>query len=377
MNTYTIPSSYETSRQQFREYSDILENMGWRPQRLEYPLPDQPNLTIDVVYCPAVKRPENLFTYSLGEHGIEAYFGAVVLQQLLQEFIPKFDPDKCGLLLVHAVNPWGMKHHRRVNYNNVDLNRNFILDPAQFDQLKRLPTPQLSTYINPQKPVGDIFTSRIGLWINLIASLVTVGRQAVYQSTIGGQYSNPHHLYFGGDRLQPESQVLLELFGTYYPLFRKVTHIDCHTGYGPSDRMTVVCSGQEPESSIDLSQLFHYPLVVKANPKEFYSMLGDLIDTEYELVGRKVPGLDHFAAAFEFGTNGDSTAAVIEDLHITLLENQLTWYGSKNKAIEERVRNDFSELYCPKGENWKEKALADARQAFQGIFTSRGFIQPD
>ncbi len=36
----------------------------------------------------------------------------------------------CGnvrkVLLIHSVNPYGMRHHRRTNENNVDLNRNVL-----------------------------------------------------------------------------------------------------------------------------------------------------------------------------------------------------------------------------------------------------------
>ena len=56
-----------------------------------------------------------------------------------------------SLLMIHALNPFGMAHLRRVNEDNVDLNRNFLLAGEQFrgspqryrdlDPLLNPPTP--------------------------------------------------------------------------------------------------------------------------------------------------------------------------------------------------------------------------------------------
>ena len=40
-------------------------------------------------------------------------------------------PDGVTLLLVHVINPYGYKHGRRYNENNVDLNRNVILEGVE------------------------------------------------------------------------------------------------------------------------------------------------------------------------------------------------------------------------------------------------------
>src|SRR5258707_1844987 len=60
-------------------------------------------------------------------HGIEGYCGSGVQIALLhdEEFIRAANDARVTVAFVHAVNPYGFSHGRRVNEDNVDLNRNF------------------------------------------------------------------------------------------------------------------------------------------------------------------------------------------------------------------------------------------------------------
>ena len=56
-----------------------------------------------------------------------------MLDVFWQEIYPELDTSNTGVLVVANINPYGMKNHRRYNENNVDLNRNFIMDWDSFD----------------------------------------------------------------------------------------------------------------------------------------------------------------------------------------------------------------------------------------------------
>ncbi len=56
-------------------------------------------------------------------HGIEGFCGSAIQSGLLQHLTL---PPGVAVVHVHAVNPHGFSHARRVNEDNVDLNRNFI-----------------------------------------------------------------------------------------------------------------------------------------------------------------------------------------------------------------------------------------------------------
>ena len=147
-----------------------------------------------------------------------------------------------------------------------------------------------------------------------------------------------------------------------------------HTGYGPRYQMSVVNSWMEPRESKELERQFSYPLVVKTNQSEFYSIRGDMIDYVYALVHNEFPDKRLYATSFEFGTMGDSFFATLRSLRTMILENQMYWFGARNRKARKRIERDFQELFAPREERWRAKALADARQAFQGILRAEGFL---
>jgi len=58
-------------------------------------------------------------------HGVEGYCGSALQRHWLDHCTGE-RPDNTRVLLVHAFNPYGFSWVRRVNEDNVDLNRNFI-----------------------------------------------------------------------------------------------------------------------------------------------------------------------------------------------------------------------------------------------------------
>ncbi len=138
--------------------------------------------------------------------------------------------------------------------------------------------------------------------------------------------------------------------------------------------MGLVNSPLEPRDSEELARRFAYPLVVKADPSEFYPMQGDMIDYVYTLVGEEFPEVDLYATSFEFGTLGDSLSAGVRLLRTLILENQMHWSGTRSQRAQERIERDFAEMHYPTEARWREKAVADARQAFEGILGAEGFL---
>ena len=131
-----FPETYETSQTRFRENLAVVQHFWPQAQLSQQRLSGDEDLTIDWIYSDARGKNEKVFILTIGEHGIEGYVGSAMQQRFIDRYLPRLNPETTGLLLVHAVNPWGMKYHCRVNANNVDLNRNFIydgvFDPAVF-----------------------------------------------------------------------------------------------------------------------------------------------------------------------------------------------------------------------------------------------------
>jgi hypothetical protein len=275
---------------------------------------------------------------------------------------------------VHAINPWGMKHGRRVNPNNVDLNRNFVWDEADLNAAANPKYRFLNKFLNPTGPIRNLALLKVNFFFSLIKNLVSHGQTTMKAVMLMGQYAFPQGLYFGGQQWQAETQVLMGLYREMIPNYDQIVHLDMHTGYGPRYQMSLVNSAWEVRSGLALREAFDYPLVVAATPDEFYTMHGDMVDWVYALVEQEFPGKHLYATAFEFGTYGDSLNASIRSMRTMINENRLDWHGAASEAICQQVRRDFEALFSPPEDAWREKALADARQAFDGILRSEGYF---
>jgi len=167
----TIPSTYESSRYHFRASLASFLDL-WPAARLtSIPLADDPALTIDVISAEAIRARQKRLILTTGLHGIEGYVGAGILQLFTEEFLPRLDPETTGVTVVHPINPYGMKHHLRVNKNSVDLNRNFNSD---FESLKALNPhyESLGYLLNPARPLKHPLYEKLAFLWNVLRGLL-------------------------------------------------------------------------------------------------------------------------------------------------------------------------------------------------------------
>jgi hypothetical protein len=369
---YYFPSSYEDSRARFLQSLNLIQQK-WHSTQLEtHPLQNHPDLSIDWLWVHPHKK-ENLIIISTAEHGIEGYVGYAMLKIFIEEFAPRLNPENTGLLLLHGLNPWGMKHYRKVNENNVDLNRNFVFD-GNFDPAINPEFHQVKSLINPQTPFQSLTFENIRFLGRIIKTLFISNIATATRAALLGQHHTPNGFYYGGAEYQEGTHVAMELYRRALEEYQSVIQIDMHTGYGPRYQMSIIMSSLDPATSNELSQKFNYPLVLKINAEEFYAISGDMAEYYYKLRNRNFPNRHLFACGFEFGTFGSSLPARIRSLKAMVLENQLHWRGAKDNKTAGRIRHEFRELYFPAETRWLEKALADGRQAFEGIFRAYGLL---
>jgi hypothetical protein len=364
-----FPSSYEESRARFLREAEALR-AKWPSSRLEaHPLENYPDLSIDWLWAEPESK-KNLVMISTGEHGIEGYVGSAMLKVFMDDFAPRLDPADTGLLLVHAINPWGMKHRLRVNPNHVDLNRNFVFN-CFYNPAINPDFDLLFDFLNPGRPVRSLRAESLSFFLKVVKHMIHPGRERVQAASLLGQYRAQRGLYFGGTKVEEETAVISRLFRAALEHYQNFLHLDMHTGYGPSDQMTVVIPPVDPIPSAEASQVFNCPLVQKIDQEEFYEICGDMGEYVYCLRDAEFPGRNVLAGGFEFGTFGDSLPALIRSLRVTVLENQLRHHGAASPEAEREIREEYEELFNPKEVKWREKALADARQAFEGILNAR------
>lgn len=86
--------------------------------------PDAAALTIDIAWLGPQAATRSII-HSCGLHGVEGFAGSAIQLALLED--PPLLQGGSALILVNVLNPYGMAWLRRVNENNVDLNRNFLI----------------------------------------------------------------------------------------------------------------------------------------------------------------------------------------------------------------------------------------------------------
>lgn len=298
-----------------------------------------------------------------------------MLQQFIESYSQELDPRSTGLLLVHAVNPWGMHNRRRTNPHNVDLNRNFRFGPGGQVEFLNPSYPALRDLLHPRKSVKNYQLETIRFILKLLVIVAMQGRNKVKEAALLGQLDDPQGPNFAGHVFQEESSIIWDLLTATIKNHSLTVHIDVHTGYGASKEMTLVNSVRETVRPEEWSRRFEYPFVVSADPDAFYSMQGDLIDALYAWGCQNAEQNQYFGTAFEFGTMGDGLIAQIRSLRAIVLENQIVHEDSGSVLIEKKIRKDFRQLFDPVSSDWRHTTQKHSSQALAGILRTFNYIQ--
>ena len=368
-----FPETYESSREQFRNNLSFVQSMWPKAKLFQHKLPGNEDLTIDWIYSDATGSNQKGFILTTGEHGVEGYVGSAMMQLFIEKYLPRLDPRNTGILLLHAINPWGMKHHRRGNKDNIDLNRTFLYN-IDHDPDFNPAYDRIAKFLNPGTKIQNLLFDDIDYTINLFWHIARMGMKNFRHALLLGQYRDPKGLYYGGKKRPEETQTLMTLYKQMMSSYDQILHLDMHTGYGPRYQMSLVNSAYDKGSSEYFVKRFNYPLVVAATPDEFYAIRGDMIDYIYTLRQNEFPNKRLYATSFEFGTLGDTMYGLFQSPRVMIHENRAYWYGTRNDNLLAKAKHGFEELFNPEAKDWKEKAVADGDQAFAGILKAEGYI---
>ncbi|MEM8924775.1 MAG: DUF2817 domain-containing protein [Actinomycetota bacterium] len=219
-----LPASYLEAREAFLAAAD---DVGATVDADLHPLPGREGeqLFVDVASIGPEGADDVLIVVS-GTHGVEGYLGSA----LQRAHLASSDIERPGNVLVvfvHALNPHGFSWVRRVNEDNVDLNRNFI------DWSSAPPTnPEYSELADILVP-DDWSASTQERTLNaLVERAAEVGFERIQEIVTKGQYEHPTGVFHGGTEATWSNRWL---HGFLPGLGRRarVAVIDVHTGLGP------------------------------------------------------------------------------------------------------------------------------------------------
>ncbi|MEX2628121.1 MAG: DUF2817 domain-containing protein [Ilumatobacteraceae bacterium] len=162
-----------------------------------------------------------------GTHGVEGYCGSALQTQWLRTCRHE-RPEGTRVVMLHGFNPYGFAWVRRVNEDNVDLNRNFVdwtgMPPAnpEYDGIADLVVPADWSKAEQQRTTLELLTiAEERGWEHL---------QTVISS---GQYSQPTGVFYGGREPVWSHSLLLDVVATELASCQRLTIIDLHSGLGP------------------------------------------------------------------------------------------------------------------------------------------------
>ena len=360
-------NSYEDIRAHLQELTDDLG-----VEISSHAINADDDLYIDSFYLPSTGEKTNLVVLTTGVHGMEGYIGAVMLDVFFQEIYPTLDTADTGVLVVANVNPYGMKYFRRYNENNVDLNRNFILDWDSFNLSSNKEYPKVDTFLGPTGKIGNGFWHEVGFYLNLGKTAITDGAGTISDALLTGQYEYPQGVYYGGTGDEASTAYLKDVFSQCLDSsYANIVHIDIHSGYGPRYNMVIFNSVFETMNEAESQAAFGYDYIIAYDSESFYATTGDTTDFFYRLAEQKQTRTNLFSTCFEFGTIGDSFFDTILSLKYTVDENRNHWYPTENETSAQIIHENYMELFYPTETAWREKTVEDFVAATTGVLKEK------
>lgn len=274
-------------------------------------------------------------------HGVEAYTGSAVQLALLDS--PPLPGPRDALVLVHVLNPYGMAWLRRTNENNVDLNRNFLLNGERFEGAPELYSA-LDPILNPPSaPARDGFAMRAA------AIAMRYGFHRVKQAIAEGQYEFERGLFFGGHELQPGPRLYCEWLREHLQSVEYVFALDLHTGLGRRGTDTVLPGDVSATPPEVLGGALGRVLVDATGPSVAYTVRGSYGTALSHVLPR---------SQIDFVVQEIGTRPPLEVLHALREENR--WHFHGGGGIVHPAKQRLREALCPAAIDWRRKAVSRA-----------------
>jgi hypothetical protein len=283
---------------------------------------------------------------------MEGFTGSAVQQYFMTKVLDGEVLQNMGVLLIHAINPYGFKYQRRVSENNVDMNRNFHSSKDLFTR-KNEGYASIYHFLNPQGKVRTGYFRNSLFFLKSSYLITKYSMRALRQATVQGQYEFSNGIFYGGNDFEPQKEWLERLIAEKTNDYDLVFVIDIHTGLGERGKLHYLPGYvQELNSKNLLDTMFREHTLEWPNTgKEFYLATGFFRQYVGSLISADKK---YIRIAFEYGTlNSQSIIGSIGSLHNMILENQGFHHGYENSKTENLVKHRFREMFFPSSKIWR------------------------
>ena len=285
-----------------------------------------------------------------GTHGVEGFAGSGVQVGLLCEGIARRASPRLCIVMIHTINPYGFAHLRRVNEDNVDLNRNFV------DHTN--PYPENTDYNALADAIApDTYSAvaRAASVVRLLRYQGIHGKAALQAAISRGQYTHPQGLFYGGRFETWSNKTFRLVVQRHLSRARRIAFVDLHSGLGPHGRGELI-QNYAPGSPA------HERAVAWWGDKTKSTKTGEAVGAELTgtirlAVSEMLPDADVTGVTLEFGT-----VSPMKVFRAMQAENWLHHHGGTEHPRAGRIKADMRRVFYPDTDDWKAAVWTQGKE---------------
>ena len=325
--------------------------------------PDGKPIATDVALIGQADSPKLMVMIS-GTHGVEGAYGSACQTAWLGQKAKWALPEDIAVLMIHLINPWGTAWSRRVNEDNVDLNRNFIdwtakppENPAYADMH---PALVVAAWDGPERIAAD----------EALAELTKAkGQTAVSLIIEAGQYAFADGLFYGGNAPVWSNRVLTAVLEEFGQKAGQVIVFDLHTGAGPYGYPALLSVSPVDHAGLAWGTEMFGPAMVPV-------ITGAAATTNTGIAATATGYVSAFVRAamgqarvlplvMECGTldSAEMQRRVVDD-------NWLHLYGKPLSERGQRIKTDLVHGFIPQDDSWQQICLSTSLRHFDTALTA-------
>ena len=343
--------SYADARQKF---FDAAKAAGLTVQSHHHPLPgrDGESLAMDVVRDGPLDA-KSLLVISSACHGVEGYCGSGVQVHALRNDAWRQAARDAGVavLYIHALNPYGFSHVRRVTHENVDINRNFhdYSQPLPVNTAYREVQPLLLPEVWPPDAANE---AAVGQFI------AERGMPAFQAAVSGGQHEFHDGLFFGGRGPTWSNLTLRNVLREHGRTCQRMAWIDLHTGLGPSGVGERIFACADDKAALARAKAWWGQGVTSIYDGSSTSayLTGLMWTASYD----ECPQAEYTGIAMEYGTQP------MEKVMFALRgDHWLHKHPEASAALRQQIKQDLMDAFYVDTDSWRQQIVDQAMDAMQ------------
>jgi octopine/nopaline transport system ATP-binding protein len=321
-------------------------------------------LTTDVAYL-GRRDAKKLLVLISGTHGVEGPYGSACQTAWFSQNSPWHLPDDTAVLAIHLINPWGTAWSRRVNEDNVDLNRNFI------DWQKRRPKNERYGDLHPLLICPHVDgTERERIDEAYEGAKTKVGGYHGLAPIIeAGQYDYPDGLFYGGSGPVWSNETLHDILSTFAQNATNVVVFDLHTGAGPYAYPALLSVAEGEHTGLDWGREIFGPalsvVITGASAETDTGIAATATGYVSAAVRKAIPDARVLPLVIECGTlEGEAVSEAVK------ADNWLHLYGKIDTPQGDRIKENLRAAFIPDDVDWRNTCLSTSLRHFDRAFAT-------